>query len=135
MDSKTGFRHFQRSRDGALESFKAAKKEGVLCIYDLPIAYWETGRKLMQEEAERYPEWAETLGGGIRDSVEKLERKAQELELADVVVGPGSFVMDSLPQWASKKLQIISPFGSPQVNKVPVFDSSPKNDSFGGQQD
>ena len=114
--------------DGALESFKAAKRLGLTTIYDLPIAYWETGRKLMLEEAERYPEWAETLGGGIRDSVEKLERKTQELELADVVVGPGSFVMDSLPKWASTKTTIVSPFGSPQVNKTPVFNSSPKNE-------
>jgi len=102
--------------DGALETFKQAKKLGLTCIYDLPIAYWETGRELMMEEAERLPEWANTLGGGIKDSRVKLERKTHEMELADVVVGPGSFVLDSIPDWAKSKKLIMSPFGSPSAD-------------------
>lgn len=101
--------------DGALESFKMAKNLGLTCIYDLPIAYWETSRKLLQEEAERLPQWRETLGGGIMDSEAKLRRKEEELEMADIVVGPGSFVLDSLPEWAKNKSKICSPFGSPAV--------------------
>jgi len=102
--------------DGALETFKIAKNMGIKCIYDLPIAYWETSRKLMMEEAERLPNWANTLKGGILDSEKKLARKSEELELADMVVTPGSFVKNSLPQWASKKNIIVSPFGSPINN-------------------
>jgi glycosyltransferase involved in cell wall biosynthesis len=105
--------------DGALSSFRKAKSLGLKCIYDLPIAYWDTGRRLMQEEAERLPEWAVTLGGGIHDSEEKRERKTQEMELADVVVGPGDFVLNSLPEWARKKKLIMSPFGSPQNEYQP----------------
>ena len=100
--------------DGALATFTQAKALGMRCIYDLPIAYWETGRHLMLEEAERRPVWAPTLGGGIQDSTAKLARKTRELELADVVVGPGSFVMDSLPTWARAKPTIMVPFGSPE---------------------
>lgn len=100
--------------DGALECFKKAKQQGAKCVYDLPIAYWETSRRLLREEAERLPAWAKTIGG-LEDSEAKLERKSMELDLADVVVGPGSFVMDSLPHWANKKKQIISPFGSPTI--------------------
>ncbi|GAA4316689.1 hypothetical protein GCM10023149_13850 [Mucilaginibacter gynuensis] len=107
--------------DGALEQFKRAKQLGLACIYDLPIAYWETGRKLMTEEADRLPQWAKTLGGGILDSEKKLERKTQEMELADVVVGPGSFVMDSVPAWAKTKKMIVSPFGSPSTTNTPVI--------------
>lgn len=99
--------------DGALQTFLRAKTLGVTCVYDLPIAYWETGRKLMQEEATRLPLWAQTLGGGIQDSEEKLERKTRELELADVVVSPGAFVSNSLPIWAKNKRSIVAPFGSP----------------------
>jgi glycosyltransferase involved in cell wall biosynthesis len=99
--------------DGALETFTQAKKLGLKCIYDLPIAYWETLRGLMFEEAERLPNWATTLGGGIRDSQAKLDRKTREMEMADVVVGPGKFVLDSLPAWAADKKLIMSPFGSP----------------------
>ena len=103
--------------DGALESFKVAKTMGLKCIYDLPIAYYETGRALMHLEAERLPKWSRTLGGGIKDSEEKLLRKSKELELADLVIGPGSFVMDSLPDWAQNKQRLVAPFGSPQVSK------------------
>lgn len=109
--------------DGALATFTQAKKLGLKCIYDLPIAYWETVKKLMKEEAERLPQWAVTLGGGIKDSAAKLEIKTRELELADVVVGPCNFVMDSLPEWSKNKQIIRSPFGSPEGN----YDSAENN--------
>jgi len=102
--------------DGALETFRQARESGLKCIYDLPIAYWETSRNLLMKEAERLPEWAATLGGGISDSQEKLERKTEEMELADIVVCPGKFVSDSLPSWAGDKHLITSPFGSPETN-------------------
>jgi glycosyltransferase involved in cell wall biosynthesis len=100
--------------DGAMESFTEAKKLGMKCIYELPIAYWQTGRDLMQQEASRKPQWEITLGGGTRDSLAKLARKTKELELADVVIVSSSFVEDSLPDWARKKSIIMSPFGSPE---------------------
>lgn len=99
--------------DGALASFQCARELGVRRIYDLPIAYWETLRRLIQEERDRLPEWAGTLGGGLSDSPAKLERKTRELELAEMVVTPGSFVADSLPSWARNKVVVQSPFGSP----------------------
>jgi glycosyltransferase involved in cell wall biosynthesis len=101
--------------DGALSTFKEAKSLGLRCVYDLPIAYWSTGHKLMQEEAERMPEWSLTLGGGVKDSEKKRERKTKEMELADVVVGPGDFVLNSLPEWAMSKKLVMSPFGSPDT--------------------
>jgi glycosyltransferase involved in cell wall biosynthesis len=101
--------------DSALETFQQAKKSGIRCICDLPIAYWEYGTQLMKEEAERLPEWAITLGGGISDSDEKHARKIEELELADVVVCPSRFVKNSLPAWAQDKLIIETPFGTPDT--------------------
>ncbi|SFM10153.1 glycosyltransferase family 4 protein [Variovorax sp. OV329] len=99
--------------DSALHTFRAARALGLRCIYDLPIAYWETGRRLMQEEAERLPEWAATLGGGVTDSAPKLERKTEELALADMVVAPSGFVLDSLPASATRQKRVLTPFGSP----------------------
>lgn len=118
METKAGATAVYAYEDGALEIFEKAKVLGLICIYDLPIAYWETGRRLMQEESIRLPSWASTLGGGIQDSKEKLDRKKKELELADVVVGPGSFVINSLPDWANKKKIIVSAFGSPQITHL-----------------
>src|SRR5205823_8763259 len=48
--------------DCALDLFQAARDLGLRRIYDLPIAFWETSRQLLSEEAERYPAWEPTLG-------------------------------------------------------------------------
>ena len=102
--------------DGCLETFRAARKKGLTCFYDLPIAYWETVRKLLEEERERLPEWEPTLVG-TRDSREKLLRKTEELDLADVVICPSLFVLDSLPASVrAEKHCLEAVFGSPPRN-------------------
>jgi glycosyltransferase involved in cell wall biosynthesis len=99
--------------DSAEGTLAEAGRLGWTRAYDLPIAYWETSRRLLGEEAERLPAWERTLGG-TRDSPEKLARKTRELELADVVVCPSRFVADSLPEWARRsKRVVVAPFGSP----------------------
>lgn len=101
--------------DCAERSFEAARELGLRRIYDLPIAYWETAQRLLREEARRYPHWEPTLGG-TRDSAEKLARKTRELELAEIVVCPSSFVLDSLPESArAAKRCVTAPFGSPAI--------------------
>lgn len=111
---ETGLGGVYAYEDGALATFTAARSLGLKCFYDLPIAYWETVQRLMTEEAERLPAWAPTLGGGIADSEAKRERKVRELELADAVICPSQFVVDSLPAWARGSKQIVvAPFGSP----------------------
>lgn len=110
---KNGVNGIYAYEDGALESFKKAKSEGLTCVYDLPIAYWKVGRKLMAEESERLPAWSQTIGGGIHDSLAKLEKKDDELRLADIVVTPSDFVVDTLPDFARTKKIVVSPFGSP----------------------
>jgi glycosyltransferase involved in cell wall biosynthesis len=111
--------------DGALESFRAANERGLKRVYDLPIAYWETSRRLLREEAERYPDWEPTLGA-TRDSEEKLSRKTQELELAQLVVCPSNFVLESLPADArTQKRCLMAPFGSPNVDLKTVAAKKP----------
>ncbi|PZR73904.1 MAG: group 1 glycosyl transferase [Chthoniobacterales bacterium] len=103
--------------DCAEQTFKAARQLGLRRIYDLPIAYWETAQRLLQKEATRYPEWEPTLGG-TRDSEEKLARKTRELELADLVICPSAFVLDSLPEKTRlSKPCVVAPFGSPQSDR------------------
>jgi glycosyltransferase involved in cell wall biosynthesis len=104
--------------DGALATFTRAKNMGVKCIYDLPIAYWEMRRNIMAEEVVRMPRWKVTLGGGIKDSQKKLDNKTRELELADMVVTPSEFVVNSIPTWAKTKHVFMAPFGSPVANDV-----------------
>lgn len=108
--------------DCALHLFEAAYDLGVHRIYELPIAYWETAQRLLREEAERYPDWEPTLGG-TRDSEEKLARKARELELAELVICPSQFVLESLPAAArARKPCLFAPFGSPQLPAIEDFE-------------
>lgn len=102
--------------DCAAQSFMAARDLGLKRIYDLPIAYWETAQRLLREEAQRYPDWEPTLLG-TRDSAEKTSRKTRELELAELVVCPSQFVLESLPaNVRAEKRCLFMPFGSPHVD-------------------
>lgn len=99
--------------DGALESFRAAAEGETRRCYHLPIAYWETSRRLLQEEAQRWPEWIPTLGDCLTDE-DVTEQKATELELATEVFCPSEFVLRSLPETTRlTKRCLVVPFGSP----------------------
>ncbi len=81
--------------DGAEASFRVAKQSGIACFYDLPIGYWKTARRLLRSEAERWPDWRITLSG-FNDSQMKLERKDEELRLADKIFVASSFTAKTL---------------------------------------
>jgi glycosyltransferase involved in cell wall biosynthesis len=116
--------------DGCLETFRAAKDRGLQCFYDLPIAYWQTVRKLLEEEGQRLPEWEPTLVG-TRDSAAKLERKTEEMTLADVVICPSRFVLQSLPPIKRREKQcLVAEFGSPPRNWDAVRRSGPDSDTL-----
>ena len=102
--------------DCAEQLFLAARDLHLSRIYDLPIAYYQTVQRLLREEAERYPDWEPTLGA-TRDSDQKLARKQRELALAELVICPSRFVMDSLPaQTRAATPCIVAPFGSPELH-------------------
>ena len=65
--------------DGAACSFVRAKELGIHCSYELPIAHWATSRRLLAEEAERFPQWEPTLES-TREPEAKLARKEEELD-------------------------------------------------------
>ena len=99
--------------DGALETFRAAETAGVTRVYDLPIAHWRRLRQLLQEEAERLPDWACTMEG-LRDSAEKHARKDGEIELADHILVASSFTRDSLTAAFGDIAVHVTPYGCPQ---------------------
>ena len=112
---KFNFTSIHAYEDGAAHSFTRAKELGIFCSYELPIAHWATSRRLLAEEAERYPEWIPTLDS-IHETEQKLLRKEQELELADCISCPSKFVLQSLPKSIrnSKPCQVAH-FGSPSA--------------------
>jgi glycosyltransferase involved in cell wall biosynthesis len=115
---KQGIHGVYAYEDCAARLFETAEEIGVRRIYDLPIAYWQTVQRLLREEAQRFPEWEPTLGG-TRDSEEKLARKTRELDLAELVICPSAFVLDSLPESArASKSCVVAPFGSPSLEQA-----------------
>jgi glycosyltransferase involved in cell wall biosynthesis len=103
--------------DSAFFTFRAAERMGIKRYYELPILYWESARQLLQEEADRYPEWAPTLLG-TRDSTAKLERKSAEIRLADLVICPSKRVQLSLP---SGTRSLVAKYGCPTpIEQRPV---------------
>ena len=115
---KSGANVLHAYEDGALASFKAAKEVGIKCSYELPIAYWITVRKLLKEEAERYPDWIPTLESQYEPE-EKLYRKEKEIGLADRITCPSKFVLESIPSAVRDKIPCqVAGFGSPFASTI-----------------
>jgi glycosyltransferase involved in cell wall biosynthesis len=103
--------------DGALYSFREAKRLGLECLYDLPIGYWRTAQRMLSAEQERWPEWATTMTG-LMDSPEKLARQDEELQLADRIIVASQFTASTLKDYPGKLPPVsIVPYGFPPVSK------------------
>lgn len=119
---KDGLSSVYAYEDGALITFQKAKQLGLSCIYDLPIGYWKSARSLMQKEFDINPEWSETLTG-FNDSEEKLNKKDQELALADVIFVASSFTKKSLEEYPGKLPEIkVIPYGFPDVKSEKKYE-------------
>jgi len=116
--------------DGAARSFAMAKELGIHRSYELPIAHWATSRRLLAEEAERFPRWEPTLES-TREPEEKLARKEEELALASCITCPSQFVLESIPlEIRSKTPCQIAPFGSPKTHCNEVSSKTRKGDEL-----
>jgi alpha-maltose-1-phosphate synthase len=124
LPNQIGLQAVYAYEDAALTSFQAAERLGLRRIYDLPIGYWQAAQRIFQEESELQPDWACTLTG-LNDSRAKLERKDQELQLADLVVVPSEFVRNTLQEYMviSSPISVV-PFGSPPPLSDPLHTSS-----------
>ncbi|MGZ3756188.1 MAG: glycosyltransferase family 4 protein [Mucilaginibacter sp.] len=101
--------------DGAFASFANAKQSNINCLYDLPIGYWRAAQLLLKAEQERWPDWAATLTG-LNDSVQKLERKDEELRLADKIFVASRFTAKTLEYYPGKLAAVkVVPYGFPPV--------------------
>ena len=101
--------------DGALESFRTARQMGIRTLYELPITYWKSMHKILEEEAELCPEWANTMPSG-RDSTQKTDRKDAELQLSDLILVPCQYAKDSLPDRLRNSRRVrVCPYGAPPI--------------------
>jgi len=112
--------------DGAATTFQIAKQQGILCLYDLPIPFYRLSQAIQLEEAERFPELAPAMQA-IQEPAWKIERKEQEVQLADHIFVASSFTKKSLLQIGVKPEKIsIIPYGAP----VDYFQPQPKPDKL-----
>jgi len=111
---------------GALATFRAAQARGLKCIYEHPIVYWRKVRELQSEEAELEPEWAPTLGA-LADSAAKLERKDEELALADLIVTASTFSKESLAAAGTVRAPVrVVPYGTNSSGQARSPNEAPK---------
>jgi glycosyltransferase involved in cell wall biosynthesis len=101
--------------DAATLSFKEAKRLGLKCFYDLPTGYWRAKLRILELEKQRFPEWQNTFLG-LRDSQGKLDRKDEEIGLADRIFVASQFTAHTLKDFPGKLPPVdIIPYGFPAV--------------------
>ena len=101
--------------DGALFSFREAKKKGMNCFYDLPIGYWKAARHMLEPEKDRWPDWINTLPG-VNDSEYKLAAKDEELQLADRIFVASRFTAQTLKYFTGNlPVPEVIPYGFPPI--------------------
>jgi len=99
---------------GALQTFREARRQGIITIDEQPSSYWHWARKLLLEEAENNPEFAGLLPN-LQDSAGHLEWKDEELRLADYVFVPSEHVKRTLAGVVpEEKIRVIH-YGAPAV--------------------
>lgn len=107
--------------DMALETFSAAKENHIKCLYDLPTGYWRAKEGYFGEEKVKNPQWAVTMTG-LYDSKAKLQRKDDELALADKIYVASSFTRRTLEMYPGALAPIeVIPYGFPPVNENRVY--------------
>lgn len=110
--------------DGAATTFSAAKAKGVKCFYDLPIPFYRTSREIQAQEAELFPELAANIDA-LREPTWKIERKNQELALADHILVASTMTKNSLlKEGISEEKITVIPYGAP----IEYFHPQPKPD-------
>lgn len=112
--------------DAAIATFCEAKQRGILCLYELPILFHRMSRSIQAQEAERFPDLALALQA-VQEPIWRLERKEQEVQLADHIFVASSITKKSLLDVGvkSEKISVI-PYGAP----IDYFHPQPKTDKL-----
>lgn len=82
--------------------FEEAKRLGKACIYDLPIGFYPAWRQTQEELARIYADWL-PAGGLPASRHVRPQQKLREMELADLVLVPSSFVESTVRLHAPEK--------------------------------
>ena len=95
--------------DCSLLQFQEAKRRGKACIYDMPIGYYSAWEETQRRLAAGFREWLPE-GGLPEDRYVRPGQKKHEMELADLVLGPSSFVGRTVEAFFDKRFAL-APYG------------------------
>lgn len=121
IDEKAA-RHLQRVNvdgvycyeDGARDTFKVATDREIKKIYDLPIPHFRTMKRVLEQEADRHPELRSSIQS-LHEAHIKIERKEEEIELADKIIVASQFSKNSLLENGVREAKItVIPYGFPE---------------------
>lgn len=88
--------------DCSARQFEEAKRLGKACIYDLPIGFYPAWMQTQQELAKKYADWL-PASGLTSSRFARPRQKLHEMELADLVLVPSSFVEGTVRAHAPEK--------------------------------
>jgi glycosyltransferase involved in cell wall biosynthesis len=93
------------------EMFMQGKRRGLKCILDQSIVHTVAAERVLEEIAKHRPQYAGSLEWHPY-SADEIERRLQEVQLADLIVCPSAHVRDSviLSGCAPVKVKVV-PFG------------------------
>ncbi len=95
--------------DCSLLQFIEAKRLGKGCIYDMPIGYYPAWKEKKERLEKEFEEWL-PRGGLYEDRYVRPAQKKKEMELADLVIGPSTFVARTIEQFHHKSFAL-APYG------------------------
>jgi len=96
--------------DCSLLQFEKAKRGGKACIYDMPIGYYPAWQETENRLAKKFADWL-PAGGLASHKYARPEQKRREMELADVVLVPSSFVEKTIRRYVEKPC-VRAPYGT-----------------------
>jgi glycosyltransferase involved in cell wall biosynthesis len=96
--------------DCSLWQFEEAKRSGKICIYDMPIGYYPWWEEKQAQLARQFSDWLPP-GGLPSNRWVRPEQKKREMELADLVLAPSTFVRDTILQFHPDKKVALAPYG------------------------
>ena len=96
--------------DCSLWQFQEAKRLGKACIYDMPIGFYLAWAKTQAQLARQFVDWLPAAGLPSSRYV-RPQQKREEMELADLVLAPSSFVAETVRAFYPNKSLALAPYG------------------------
>jgi glycosyltransferase involved in cell wall biosynthesis len=98
--------------DAALATFRAARRQGLTTVYELPLGYYEGVAREINRARE---DWPELMPSVYAEPRWKQDRKNAEAELADIIVVASRWARESVNLLdADRRKPIVAvPYGTP----------------------